>query len=190
MYSFIINGITGERIDISMHDIGSISPSEQIERLSEEVVEMRVEMRVELENGEVFVSRITEEMVHEWRLVFTEWHEMSLYEQIEHVGLSAEALEFYTQTAMDLAERHFNSPVDLQLDILFPAGRLFSVDGITINSLRFTATNDTGREAYIIIPVSETKMRFISISTQHNDFVPGFNYMLPGIGYKFYKAAK
>ncbi|MCL2856668.1 MAG: hypothetical protein FWE19_02945 [Oscillospiraceae bacterium] len=156
-YRFIIDAVTGIRIDISTGFSAVISSPRDIEAMME------------------------------WRMLLLElgWNDITdVHERIEHVGgVSPEALEAYTQTAKGFAERHFSSSavVDVSLiDIFIMPG-----SGNTISVLEafiFTATDDTGREATIRIPVQSAEQRAVSITTQHNDLIPGFSYDRPGIG--------
>jgi hypothetical protein len=102
--------------------------------------------------------------------------EMDIYEQMAFLGLSFEQLEAYTQTAAELAQRHFNNSTveDVQFSHV-SIGSDFHGDAnaLVLVGLAFTATDNTGREAYVHIPAGTPFFNAVSISTQHNDFVPG-----------------
>jgi len=58
---------------------------------------------------------------------------------------------------------------------------------VDISNLEFAVTDDTGREALVLFPVlfaTENEVRgHFRISTEHNDFVPGWTFDgPPGIG--------
>ncbi|MCL2216445.1 MAG: hypothetical protein FWB91_05415 [Defluviitaleaceae bacterium] len=183
-YNFTINGITGERIDISVQPNGPVLSPEEIAAIEE--MNSRA-TRIEHESGvEVVVSEVRHSR---WVLLESGWFEMSLAEQMVLAGLSPEALEAYKQTAMELAQRHFDRSVvtDLQLYALGASSILITFmapgeTGIPIDVLHFTATDDTGREAKIFIPSTAARWNSIRISTHHNDFIPGFVYNRPGLG--------
>ncbi|MCL2447038.1 MAG: hypothetical protein FWD06_09765 [Oscillospiraceae bacterium] len=167
-YHFIINGITGERIDISSW------PWEQTRRafddLTPEELEAREAMRTELSNA----RRV---------LIDSGWFEMDLDQRMTFAGLSAQALQTYQQTAMDLATQHFNrsNVTEIQLGDI-NADRITDSGVAHVTSLWFIVTDDTGREATILISTATNDAHFINITTQHNDFIPGFYYIGPGIG--------
>jgi len=158
--TFIINGITGARSDIRY--IGVIDRSPPTPEESERIWTGRMGL---LEIG---------------------WFEMSHAEQIEFANFSPEAMENYKQAAMDFAVRHFNTStvVDVQLHSINAAGLIVSGDEsvLDIAWIGFYATDDTGREANIILPPEDATSRIVSISTQHNDFVPGFVFEDDGRG--------
>lgn len=102
-------------------------------------------------------------------------------------SLPPEQLEMYVNRATELAQRHFNNStvVDVRLGNEWSEGTRI---GITfdedenfvfyLDGLEFTATDDTGRTAFITIPAAEATFTFINITTQHNDRIPGWCYSI------------
>ena len=178
LYLFTIDGITGERIDISNTN--------------------NVHRPTTPENFEAAMAyrRAVSESFTASRNALMEigWFRLTLEEQIEFLGVSSETLNSYEQRAREFAERHFNlsSVVDVRLDdsylrspiVAFTSEIDESGSGadFRLASLRFIATDDTGREAVVVIPAdtADWMRRDVEISTQHNDFIPGFNYDRPG----------
>ena len=159
VYAFVINGITGERIDIRyMGQQGRVSPAA---------------------HGNINRSAVSARMA----LVESGWFDMDIYEQLAFAGISDSALESYIQTATRLAQAHFNVSGVSSDAHLVSLGVHGMTDGVVdIGSLNFAVLDNTGREAGITIPTTNAGSRSMSISTQHNDFVPGFSYDAPGRG--------
>jgi hypothetical protein len=143
LYTFTINGITGERIDINC-----------LPRRSSTPVYADVDIRTPLlDSG---------------------WFDMNINEQVALTKISDEALEAYTQTATRLAGAQFNNSVvsNIQLVRLVVSGMTGNV--VNIATLNFTAVDNIGREVFITIPSTDSVWEIVSISTSHNDFIPGF----------------
>ena len=122
-------------------------------------------------------------------------------ELMAHLGLTIEELEAYTQRATAYAERHFNNSTIANVmlgqihgdvaagnSMFFPGinveprvdedGNLYEV----LSSLTFSITDDTGRVANVSISADGANSSSVSIFTQQNDIIPGFNYDRPGLG--------
>jgi len=164
IYTFVVNAITGQRIDVSY-----ISPQGIPENIY-------ISPEVKSYRGD------DDSMSFRWALLESGWFDMDIYEQIELLGLSDEALEAYLQTAKRLAEAQFNttSVSNVQLDTFWANGM---IDGVVdLATIVFVALDSTGREAIITISASDAVFQSINISTQHNDFVPGFEFYYLGGG--------
>ena len=155
LYMFTINGITGERIDISYQ--GTRFPV---------LYDGDVDARMDTD------ARINAANAMRNAMIESGWFDMTLDEQITFVGLSSEALNAYTQTAAHFAEAQFNpvSTADVQLKSL----RVIFTDANTVylEGFSFIATSASGREAHIAFPAEDSALQWINIMTQHNDFVP------------------
>jgi hypothetical protein len=177
IYNFSIDGITGERINLSQSS-NVHSPFENFE-------DTMAARRAFSENS----------MVFRYALLETGWFDMTLDERMDFLGVTSDALEVYAQKAREFGKRHFNltTVVDVRLDDSSPywspvtafAGNVDedgNVADFFHSSTRFLVTDDTGREAVISIPAyaADWLFRGVDISTQHNDFIPGFNYDRPG----------
>ena len=148
IYTFIINGITGERIDIS-------SNNQHIRTIYDNSTKTLNSRLAILESG---------------------WFDMDLEEQIEFVGLSNEALDSYTQKVSKLANAQFNSSnvVNIELQAITPT--ITNNNEVYIEALNFTAIDNNGREAVILIPATDSILQTVRISTNHNDFIPYFQF--------------
>ncbi|MCL2409160.1 MAG: hypothetical protein FWC96_06040 [Oscillospiraceae bacterium] len=150
LYSFMIDAVTGARVDISYNN-----PSSARAMFSMSADDAMASRRAMTESGV--------------------W-EMDIYAQMAFVDLSNEQLEAYAQTAVELAQRHFNNSAveDVQFSHL-SIGPDFGGDltALVLTGIVFTATDDTGREAHVRIPAGTPFFNSVSISTQHNDFIPG-----------------
>jgi len=211
VYSFTINGITGERISISYSGQRGHMPITIPERISAVVVDdeeydgllyATAERVVVVGGGTHYMRRISPGEVVEvetyeitsppgsivgshWfgmrtALVESGWFDMDIFEQLAFAEVSDDALKVYTQTAMRLAEAHFNlsTVTNVELISLNVNG---IIDGVVdFVALNFAVTDSTGREALIFIPSTEADFGMINISTDHNDFVPGFCAYVPG----------
>ena len=167
-YSFRIDALTGMRVDISYLHPSFNRP--QLQLTDEEILQQRMEI-------------IESETISSYR---SGWFEMIAETQLEQSGITPERLEHYESQALELAQRHFNLTAvqdirlgDAQSETLtFNSGTFTS----SFYTITFTATDNTGREAIIRIPTENAGWRFTSVSTLHNDFIPGFSYDRPGIG--------
>ena len=165
-YSFRIDALTGMRIAISYYH-----PSFERPRFTdEEVMQQRREI-------------IESETTSDYR---SGRFEMSVEAQLELSDITPIRLEAYRQQALELAQRHFNLTTveDIRLGDAWSEMVTFSVDSFTsdITAITFTARDNTGREAIVRIPTEYGSWRFTSVSTMHNDFIPGFSYDRPGLG--------
>jgi hypothetical protein len=159
VFMFVINGITGERIDITYMGIRESATS---------VVDSDIDAR-----------RVAREATR-WAFVETGWFDMDIYEQVAFAGISDDVLETSMQAAIRVAKAQFNTSdvSDVRLASLGATGMTDGVVGIS--TLGFIALDNTGREAIIdIIFASGLAFR---ISTQHNDFMPGFVFHDDGSG--------
>lgn len=162
VYMFTVNGITGERINISF-----MAPQGRI-----------VSGAAENETGTSTLSPMNGRSSR-MSLLEGGWFDMNIDEQIAFANISDEAIAAYTQIAARLAQAQFNNSnvVDLRLMNLGANGMIGNT--VDIASLAFMAIDNTGREALISIPATDADAAFrsIFIHTEHNDFVPGFEYV-------------
>jgi len=158
VYHFVINGITGERIDVRyMGQQGRVTSMLH-------------------GSGNAGNARMA------MALVEAGWFDMDIYEQLVLAGISDNMLESYMQTATRLAQAQFNTSgvSNVQLVGLVANGM---ADGVVdIGALNFIASDNAGREASISIPTTDADSRSVSIATQHNDFIPGFELHEGGNG--------
>jgi len=93
----------------------------------------------------------------------------------------SELLDGYAQIAREYAEKHFNSSDVISVDFNSSSPITYVRDSDTGEiivknyALYFDVTDDAGREASVGIVTGLNMMYFID--TQHNDIVPGFNYV-------------
>ncbi len=133
----------------------------------------------ELENNE-YTFQFTLDAVSGERIgisSFWDWKsDGKLYTQEEREGLTE---KYYSQSgiylpiAQEYAKKHFNHSAVTSVVYNNTSGRMTGKETIT-----FTATDDTEREAYITIDV-QTK-QLLNIDTTFNDIIPGFNADVPG----------
>ena len=160
-YQFVIDGVTGDRIDIWQFSQDHGPPSQE-----------ELEAHMNSRNA----------------IVRSGWFNMSLEEQKAKIGLTPEQLEAYTQLAIERASRHFNTStvVEIFLGDNSP-NPVLTIDGSVDENgeeifvlvwLLFTAIDCTGREASVSIPAQTAGWRFpgTGVATLHNDFLPGFYY--------------
>ena len=155
-YSFSIDSITGERVDISMFESLDIEP--MTEEYASNILQFREAV---LGSG---------------------WFDMTLEQRIDFLGLSNETFEGYTVLARAFAEKHFNNSAVVDM-MLSDEGLRLKGNSMELSDFVFIAVDDTGREAIVTISFGFLDNGYgnIGISTQHNDFVPGFSYV-GGIG--------
>ena len=153
IYSFTIDAISGERIDICHNQEFVRFGADNDENVRSAVLELR-------KNPEDF---------------------MKIY-----AAEPPEQIEEYALAARGYAEKHFinTEVVNVELENTYPASYDFDENGdliVTALQLIFTSTDNTGREAEVVI-MRETK-NLSRISTQHNDIIPGYNYEgdVPGL---------
>ena len=164
LYRFMIDAVTGLRIDIS--------PGSGM-----------VTMSCPQELEAIMYLRTSPERI-EWQ---KQWQNMDTQARMAYLGLTPEDIEGYAQTARGFADRHFNNStvVDFSntgLDV----GIVIDENGNAaweFGSVTFAATDDTGREAIITVAAGTQNLSAIGIRTGHNDFIPGFSYDRPGIEY-------
>ena len=114
------------------------------------------------------------EMTEEKREAFINWRILAATGAIEYQPYEIIPDKKHVLAAKKYAERHFNNStvVDVEL-IRTMVSRGADNDGNTFiidRNLIFSATDDTGRVAEVVISVDSKKL--LSISTQNNDFVP------------------
>lgn len=175
MFTFLIDATTGERVDISYSTPRSRQSQEQIESRDRHIAWRGSEQDRAI-------------------------HSMDDNELMAYLGITLEQLEAYTQEATAYAQSHFNnstiSNVMLGQMLVDAAGSPMLLSGIgvgphvdengniyvSIDRIMFTITDNTGREALVSISTGQGSPRFINISTQANDIIPGFSYDRPGLG--------
>jgi hypothetical protein len=162
--TFVINGVTGERIDINLTSERGETP---VEMTDEEAAAMRAQHEHAMQT-----------------LLASGWFDMSLSEQIAFAGVE-EQIETYEQKAMAFAVRHFNNTIvtDINLSSLLLDRRVaIENNQVTPCGFNFIVVDNTGREAFIFIPAEDAIGRSVFISTQHNDFAPDFHFEDDGQG--------
>jgi len=163
LYRFIIDAVTGLRIDISP-GFGYVSQLTQEERQALDSV------------------RITDEQIA-WHVA---WQEKTTSERMAYLGLSQEDIEPYLETAREFARRHFNNSAVAyeteSFNVLHNVGRHLSRDvEVGLGGIELVISDDTGREAIIMVNAGTHRLRSgLGIRTEHNDFIPGFSYYAPG----------
>ena len=187
-YSFRLDAITGMRVDVAYNHP---SYMEAIRERSREGRPWGEEVISPLEPIAPGTPMTPEQALEVRRQdISMRWFEMSAYEQLALSDITPERFEAYKQTALDLAQRHFNLTTvqNIQLGDAWVEHRSLRMDimGITedeagaliipIESIAFTAIDHTGREAIIQIPTENSNWRLTSVSTMHNEFIPGFSY--------------
>jgi len=154
-HHFMIDAVTGMRVDIS----GNLEAPQYI---SAEDIEILRDRRT---FGDLWVT----------------WFAKDIYEQIAYLGISAEQIEAYEQTAREIAYRHFNNSELVDIQLANQRGGLnanphFDENGevtFILETVAFAAMDDTGREALIAFPAESARFAAaITIGTQHNDFIP------------------
>jgi hypothetical protein len=184
-YNFRLDAITGMRVDVSyMHP-----------------TQLRSTMRSSSSHERELVRSISpnepmtpeEEKAMRQVEFMSKWFEMDIDEQLEFSDLTPERLEAYKQTALELAQKHFNQTTveSIQVGDAWSNSPLFmecieeNEDGgyhIIVSAIAFNALDNTGREAIIKIPTENASWRLVSVGTMHNEFIPGFSYDRDGIG--------
>lgn|GEM_PF-830926 len=104
------------------------------------------------------------------------WRDMDLSEQRAFTNITEEDMRKYFEKAMHFAAVQFNNS---QVVSLYAAGlgpSYFADRTFIITNIRFIAVDDTGREAIISVSTEGSATQPVSVSTQHNDFIPGFHY--------------
>lgn len=178
LYHFRLDAITGMRIGVTYSAPSDLESS-------------RIAFR-ESNQEESAVLRPVDPLSPEM-IFMSEWFEMSAEEQLKLSDITSERFEAYMQTALVLAQRHFNLTTvqDIELGGSFQ-GHVQMLErleddgtgGIVgiIGGLVFTTNDSTGREAIIRIPTANSSWRFTSVETMYNEFIPGFSYNRPGLG--------
>jgi len=151
LYSFTIDAVTGARIYIN-HTPVSVYPQPN--------------WRNAADDADLRARRAS--------LREIDWSIMDVSEQIKMAGITKEELERYSETAMELAQRHFNLSTVVDLDVTyigsFGITTSNNVRTVEISMLGFVATDDTGIKANISIPAEESKWPSISIDAFDNVF--------------------
>jgi len=147
---------------------------------------------------------LDERAIMAWRMYMSDetlaLHDMDDAGLMNHFGFCSEELEVYTQRALRYAERHFNETtvenIMLGMTIETMDRGTMTIPGIRIGpgigedgelsaviaGFTFTATDNTGREAEIMINLSSMFRGTVHIFTQQNDRIPGFVYCGGGRG--------
>jgi hypothetical protein len=157
MFSFVIDGVTGMRIDISYlgRNLRNL--------LSED------EFRA-------FINWPTTPEASEMRAAW----ESTIFDI-----LTPEDIAFYTQKAKEFTQRHFNNStvVDVQLGNEWSIGprstSRIDENGdiiLVLEAFIFTVTDDMGRIATVTIPAKSAFSPTSSVETQHNDSDPDFHF--------------
>jgi hypothetical protein len=145
-YSFIIDAVTGARIDIArIPDSGGGGTRDAA-----------IEARMALHTSG--------------------WFETDLPGRIALTGLTAEALDAYTEAARNVAKAHFNltEVVEFELLDLSPNSVRTGTASVDLGSLRFTATDCAGTTADITIPAETSEWHFLNVSSTMSFFIPNF----------------
>ena len=186
-YFFRLDALTGMRVDVSYMDPSHLETSARQPRDSREEV---------LRPISPYDTPSTPEEERAMRNMefMSSWFEMSTDEQLEFSDMTSERLEAYTQTALGLAQRHFNHTTveSMQLGDAWDNSSTFFMERIEddgaggniviVSSVAFTAIDQTGREAIIRVPTENASWQLISVGTMHNEFIPGFSYEGDGVG--------
>lgn len=163
MYSFLIDAVTGERVDIGYYGTSTRNT----------------------------ISREQREELNEWYRNPESYKQVEAWEETIFEIITPEQLEAYSQQAEEIAQLHFNNStvVDVQLGNEWSIGPncipLHDENGniiLVLDGIDFTVTDDTGRTADVRIPTESGFSPSIRIVTQHNDRIPGYNYDRPGLG--------
>jgi len=112
---------------------------------------------------------------------------MTMYQLFGLDNVVPENIEFYTDIARVFAQSHFSltSVTDVRFERMQPtvidrgdrdAGDL-AVVTYRERALRFTATDERGRQALVIISMDTHELH--QVSTQRSDVVPGFEFRFP-----------
>jgi len=183
-YIFRLDAITGMRVDVGYMDPSHLEMERETDR--DRPVGYVIGPANDWEGADDCAIQRREMAMRHWDFRTT-WFEMEMDEQLAHSDITPERLEVYTQTALELAERHFNSTTvqNIQLgDAWVGANTFFTGDVygegddriMIITGITFTATDHTGREVIVMIPTENAGWRRLSVSSMHNEFIPGFNY--------------
>jgi hypothetical protein len=165
LYRFLIDAVTGLRIDISPGFGYMPLSSYEEERWA---------------NG-----RCISDEVLAWHIA---WDEMTTTARMEYLGISQADLDPYLQIAREFARRHFNNSVPIyeteSFDVQHNMVNRFAIDSAELGGVTFRISDDTGREAEIWIDAETRSLRpGLGIATRDNDFIPGFSYeSYEGIG--------
>jgi len=162
LYRFIIDAVTGLRVDVSP-GFGYIP------QLTYEESRAVSEFRMSEARLEQIIA----------------WQDMNADERLAYLGLSEESIEPYLETAREFARRHFNnSELDYETEsfnVWSHIDRTSTSYGIEFGGIELIISDSTGREAIITVDAINRNLRpGLGIRTQHNDFIPGFSYDRPG----------
>ena len=172
VFWFAIDSETGKRIDISYSSQTSNQPHD---------------------DDAIRVWRMSDELIA--------LHEMGDAEIMHYFGMSQEELEQYERRALRYAKRHFNestvADIALGTTVIGANGEAISLPGVRLGpwidengelttlimGFTFAVTDDTGREAEIMINTENSMFGgTVHIFTQQNDRIPGFIYLGGGRG--------
>ena len=157
LFRFVIDAVTGLRIDISP---GFRPPTMTPEEM------------------DIFSEWRGSETRRDWQIV---WQDMNTNERLAYLGLSHEDIEPHLQVARDYAARQFNTSTVVYESLSF---ELWATTNLTTGKMVFggimaAIEDDAGREAMISI-CENGNLRHIS--TQFSDLIPGFYYGGNGLG--------
>lgn len=101
------------------------------------------------------------------------WFEMNVDEQLRFLEITLDDIADYISFARYLAGAHFGE--DYLPGHLYRAHVQLGDDGLELSAIEYSVTFG-GREANIFIPTSAARTGRHSITTSHNDFIPGFEF--------------
>ncbi|MCL2402921.1 MAG: hypothetical protein FWC86_01605 [Coriobacteriia bacterium] len=175
LYSFIVDAETGLRVEIfPWRDL------QQGESYNQWLVRYEEEGFVQFETGEIVP--VSEQ---DW---MREWLEKNLDEQMAYLGLNKEDIEPYLEAAREFARTHFNNSelvyetekfeLSYGYMIRMPDSMLVrkmnNDRGVSFAGIRFTISDNTGREANIWVEAETFDLCALGIRTQHNDVNENF----------------
>jgi len=147
LYDFALDAVSGQRVNISNHNrVMPYMPEEVLNALNEFFQDRnRFDEQIALRTGQPPAQ-----------------------------------LDGYIQTARDFAERHFSATEVVSVEFVNSNALRFGFDehrnlAAIGHQLVFTATDSTGRVAYLAI--DQETHELIWLFTESNDIVPGFNYV-------------
>jgi len=163
LYRFLIDAVTGLRVDISPGFGYVPQPSYQERQVPS-------------------TQRISDEVIA-WQIA---WEGMTTVERMAYLGLSQADIESYLQAAREFARSHFNNSElayeTERFDIFSNITDRFSIP-TDFGGITFMISDNTGREAIITIDTGTRSLRpGVGIRTQDNDFIPGFIFVDDGLG--------
>jgi len=161
LYSFLIDAVTGERIDITRIEI-TYRPEAVQAALNEQVIRGDYGRNVDGTGDTIFDAILNLRTRHQM----------------------PERLDEQEQVAKELAQRHFVRTEVVSAEFVSFGVSNFDLDEsgnlvITAHMLTFSVTDSTGRVA--LVSFNEETGELFNISTQMNDVIPSFD-MVGGLG--------